>query len=137
MEVFSFIIKVAKLFSRKDIIYILSILIFVFFSSFLEILSISLVWPLFNFLFEKPINSEFDIILNLVNDLSDFITFDKKLVFATLVCFILTISFFIKLFYIYLNEKFAEKFSNKIVYEMYEKFLKLALNGQDIEVVQI
>ncbi len=107
--------------NKRHTFYVTCIILLVFFSSFIEIFSISLILPFFNFLFENDINLQFIPLLNIVEKLSYYLSVDARIIFGFTVFFALILSFIIKLIYIIINEKFAEIFTNKIVFEMYDK----------------
>ena len=121
IEIISLIGNVFNMLNKKHLIYVICVIILVFISSFLEIFAISLILPLFNFLFENEINTQFLALVKVIKNLSGFFTIDPRIMFGTVVFFALIISFLIKVIYIILNEKFAEIFTNKIVFEMYDK----------------
>ena len=97
LEIFSLIYNVFKMLNRQHSLYVISIIFLVFISSFAEIFAISLILPLFNFLFENEINLQFITLVNIVNYFSGYFLIDARIIFGFIVFLVLIKSFLIKL----------------------------------------
>lgn len=121
MEIFSLIFNVFRILKTNEKIYTYTLVIMVFISSFFEMFALSLILPLFQFLFDNELNENFKILHDFVIEFSNLVEIDSKIFFGLIVIFMLLIAFLIKISYIIMNERFAQLFSNRLVFEMFDK----------------
>lgn len=121
MEIISLISNVFKLLKNNEKLFALILFIMVLFSSFFEMFALSLMLPLFQFLFDIEANKNFLTLIYYIKFYSDLISLDAKIFFSLLVMFMLGLALILKTIYIIINERFAQIFSNRLVFELFDK----------------
>lgn len=121
MEVISLISNVFKLLKKREKLFAIILFIMVLFSSFFEMFALSLILPLFQFLFANEAITNFSTLNDYIKFYSDLISLDAKIFFSLLVMFTLILALIVKIIYIIINERFAQIFSNRLISELFDK----------------